>query len=319
MMKSPDLHVVFGTGPAGMTLADELLTRGRRVRLVNRRGTLAEPLPAGAEVVAGDASDLGAVRELCQGAAVIYNCTHAPYEHWPETLPRLQENMIEGAAATGARLVVIDTLYLYGPTGGEPMTEAMPHRALSRKGRLRAQLAWGYLQAHRVGKAQVAIGRAADFFGPRVTNSALGQFVFPAALGGQPMVTFGDVDQPHSYSYMPDVARGLATLGERDEALGRDWLLPVAPVRTTREVAQGIGDVIGKPVHVVGLPDLASVAELGVVSPIFLAEYDELFYQYTEPQIVDSTSITRELGVAATPLDDALAETVRWYRSGDAA
>jgi nucleoside-diphosphate-sugar epimerase len=315
MSHNPDLHVVFGTGPAGLTLADELRARGHRVRLVNRKGTISESLPDGVELVAGDAADLSAVREISAGAATIYNCTHAPYEAWPEVLPRLQENMIEGAAATGAKLVIVDTLYLYGPTGGKPMTEETPHLAVSRKGRLRAELAWGYLQAHRAGKVRVAIGRAADYFGPRVTNSALGQFAFPAALKGEPMVAFGDVDLPHSYSYIPDVARGLATLGEREEALGRDWLLPVAPARTTREVARLMGDAIGRPVEIGALPSMEVVASLGVLEPTFLAEYEELFYQYTEPQIVDSSAMARELGVTATPLPEALAETVRWYQA----
>src|ERR1044071_734140 len=110
MSQQPDLHVFFGPGPAGFTLADELLARGHRVRLVNRKGSIAEPLNAAVELVAGDASSLEALTELSTGAATIYNCTHAPYERWPEVLPRLQENFIESAAATGARLVVVDTL-----------------------------------------------------------------------------------------------------------------------------------------------------------------------------------------------------------------
>lgn len=315
MTQQPDLHVVFGTGPAGLTLGHELRARGHRVRLVNRTGNLAEALPVGVELVAGDATDLSAVRELSAGAATMYNCTHAPYEQWPEVLPRLQENMIEGAAAVGAKLVVVDTLYLYGPTGGHPMTEETLHLAVARKGRLRAQLAWGYLQAHRAGKVRVALGRAADYFGPRVTNSALGQMAFPAALAGKPMMAFGDVDLPHSYSYIPDVARGLATLGERDEALGRDWLLPVAPARTTREMAGLMGEAIGQPVEIAALPSMEDVASLGLLAPVFLAEYDELFYQYAEPQIVDSSAIARELGVVATPLPEAIATTMQWYQS----
>ncbi|GHO72669.1 hypothetical protein KSD_04400 [Ktedonobacter sp. SOSP1-85] len=139
-MNTPkELHVIFETSPVGNTLADELLANGKQVRLVNRSGE--GQVPAGAELVAGDASRLEMVQDLCRGASVVYNCTHAPYHIWPETLPRLQENMIEGAASAGARLVVIDTLYLYGETHGEPMTEAMPYAATSRKGRLRAELA----------------------------------------------------------------------------------------------------------------------------------------------------------------------------------
>jgi nucleoside-diphosphate-sugar epimerase len=314
MTTRPDLHVVFGAGPAGTTLAHELLGRGHRVRLVNRSGRLAEPLPPGAELVGGDASDLATARDLAAGAATIYNCTHAPYERWPEILPRLQENMIEAAAATGAKLVVIDTLYPYGQTNGQPMTEATPHAATSRKGRLRAELAWGYLQAHRVGKARVAIGRAADFFGPRVLNSALGQYVFPAALCGEPMVTFGDIDLPHSYSYMPDIARGLATLGERDDALGREWHLPTAPAATTRHFLGLIADAAGQPAQIAAIPSMAQVRALGVLDATFADEYDELFYQYTEPQIVDATAIERAFDLRPTPFSEALAATVDWYR-----
>ncbi len=36
-----------------------------------------------------------------------------------------------------------------------------------------------YLAAHGAGPVRVTLGRAADFFGPRVLNSALGDRVFP--------------------------------------------------------------------------------------------------------------------------------------------
>lgn len=307
------LHVIFGTGPAGLTLADELLARGKRVRLVNRGGT--GPVPAGAELVRGDAANLAAVRELAHGATAIYNCTHAPYERWPEVLPRLQENFIEAAAAVGAKLVVIDSLYPYGETHGQPMTEETPPRATSRKGHLRAQLAWGYLQAHRAGKVRVAIGRAADFFGPRVLNSALGQYVFPAALAGQPILTLGDIDLPHSYSYMPDIARGLATLGERDEALGREWLLPVVPAVSARAITGMIATQTGKTLEMMNVPSMEQARAFGIFDETFAGEYDELFYQYTEPQIVDSSAMERAFGLRATPLDEALRETIRWYQA----
>ncbi|GHO78383.1 epimerase [Ktedonobacter sp. SOSP1-85] len=307
-----ELHVIFGIGPVGLSLAEELLTRGKRVRLVNRSGK--GQIPAGAELMAGDASQLANAQELSQGAAVIYNATHAPYEQWPEVLPRLQENMIESAAATGAKLVVIDTLYLYGETHGKPMTEAMAHTATSRKGRMRAQLAWGYLQAHRVGKARVTIGRAADFYGPRVLNSSLGQYVFPAALSGQPVLTLGNIDLPHSYSYMPDISKGLATLGEQDDALGREWLLPVAPTITTRQVLQIIGQELGQIPQIFNVPTIEQARAAGIFDETFAHEYTELFYQYTEPQIVESSAIEQAFGLHATPWEEALRATIRWYQ-----
>ncbi|HET8912207.1 MAG TPA: NAD-dependent epimerase/dehydratase family protein [Ktedonobacteraceae bacterium] len=312
-MNAPkELHVIFGTGPVGITLAEELVRRNKQVRLVNRSGK--GTVPTGAELVSGNASSLETVQNLSQGAAVIYNCTNAPYERRPEILPRLQENMIEGAASVSARLVVIDTLYMYGETHGKPITEETPYMATSRKGRLHAELAWGYLQANRVGKVQVAIGRAADFFGPNVLNSSLGQYVFPAALTGQPILTLGNPDLPHSYSYMPDIARGLATLGEHPEAFGHDWLLPIAPTITSREVYQVIGKEIGQVPEIFTVASMDQAKAMKIFDETFANEYVELFYQYTEPQIVDSSAFTRTFGQSATPLDEAIRATIEWYR-----
>jgi len=47
--QSRELHVVFGTGAVGLAVVDELSTRGKCVRLVNRSGKAATP--EGATVV----------------------------------------------------------------------------------------------------------------------------------------------------------------------------------------------------------------------------------------------------------------------------
>ena len=36
MSDNEGLHVVFGTGPVGLAVMDELLSKGKRVRMVNR-------------------------------------------------------------------------------------------------------------------------------------------------------------------------------------------------------------------------------------------------------------------------------------------
>jgi nucleoside-diphosphate-sugar epimerase len=312
MVASGELHLVFGTGPAGSTLAEVLVGQGKRVRCVNRSGRAA--LPAEVEVVAGDLLDPAAAVELCRGASVVYHCANVHYAQQVELMPRFGASITEGAARADARLVVLDTLYVYGETGGAPMTEATPFAAHTRKGRMRAELVAAYLEAHRAGRVRVAIGRAADFFGPRVLNSALGDRLFPAALKGKPIQLLGDVDLPHSYGYIGDVARGLATLGERDEALGAAWLLPVvSPPATQRQIGEMIGSQLGRPVRTRTIPKLA-VRAFGLVDP-FMHEFVEMFYQYTEPQVVDSRAFERTFGLGATPLDEALEETIRWYRT----
>jgi len=312
-MKNTDneLHVIFGTGPVGLTLAEQLLAAGRQIRLVNRSGK--GQVPAGVELVTGDALQADVVRDLCQGAAAVYHCANVSYEQQVAIIPRLQESMIEGVAPTGARLIVVDTLYMYGQTHGHVMKESSPHAATTRKGQMRARVAEAYLTAHREGKVRIALGRAADFFGPRVLNSALGDRVFPAALAGKSIQLLGNIDLPHCYSYIGDVARALALLGARDEALGRVWHVPVVtPVVTQRDMAQLIGKTLGKPVHIQALPRLA-IQALGLFNP-FMHEFVEMFYQYIEPQIVDTSAIEQAFDLHATPVDEAIHATVQWYQ-----
>ncbi len=308
-MSTNDLHVVFGTGPAGTTLAEELVARGKRVRSINRSGKAR--MPAGVEVLSGNMLDAANVRELSAGASAVYHCANVHYAQQAELMPRFQETIIAGAAHAGARLVVLDTLYVYGSSRGLPMTEATPHRPNSRKGRMRADLVERYLAAHQAGTVEVALGRAADFFGPKVLNSVLGDRVFPALLAGRPAQLIGNVDLPHSYSYIGDVARGLAILGERPEAVGRSWLLPVAPPATQRAMVELIGQQLGRPVRVQALPKIA--IQLFGLFDSFMREFVEMFYQYTEPQVVDSRAFEQTFGVSATPLPEGIRETLRWY------
>lgn len=303
------LHVVFGTGQAGLPLAELLASQGKRVRIVSRSGKAT--VSAGIEVCAADATDPAAIADLCQGAAVAYHCLGVPYPQQCEILPKLQQALIAGVGAAGAILVALNDLYVYGETHGQVITEQTPHAATTRKGSVRRQITRDYLQAHQDGKIRVAMGRAADFFGPRALNSSLGGFAFPPALAGKPAQVLGNINLPHSYSYIKDVARGLATLGEREEALGREWLLPVAPAVTTREMVRLIEKAVGHPVRILAIPKVA-IQAMGVFNPM-MREAVEMFYQYTEPQIVSSAQFEDAFGWRATPLDQAIGETVAWF------
>jgi nucleoside-diphosphate-sugar epimerase len=305
----PARHTVLGAGPAGTALARELVRRGHSVRFVDRKAD--GPAPAGVERLAADVSTADGARVAVAGSDVVHHCVNVAYHLQVEVMPRVQEAVLGAVQATGARLVVLDTLYPYGETGGAVMTEDTPWKATSRKGRMRAELDERYLAAHREGRARVVLGRSADFVGPGVLNSTLGATVFPGALTGGEVLGFGDIDLPHSYTNIEDVAAGLATLGERPDGDGRVWHLPTAPAVSTREIHTMIEERVGRPLKVVVLPEARPV---GPFDEQFMAEYAEMFYQHTEPQIMDSSRFERTFAVAPTPLGRTLDATLAWYR-----
>ena len=75
-----DTHVVFGTGPIGAALIDELSTMELSVRAVNRSGHA--DVTEGVEVIAGDAANSEFAARAATGAAVVYQCLSPPYSKW---------------------------------------------------------------------------------------------------------------------------------------------------------------------------------------------------------------------------------------------
>ena len=306
------LHVIFGTGAIGLATLDALRRRGRTVRMVNRSGKA--HVPNDVEVVAGDATDpLFAVR-AAQGATVVYQTTNPPYHQWTALFPALQAGVLAAAESTGARLISMENVYMYGRPAGRPLTEDRTNNAHTKKGRLRADMADELLDAHRAGRVEIAIGRASDYFGPRGgAQSNLGDRVFPAALAGKTSTVLGDRHQPHTYTYIPDIGEGLAVLGEHPDAPGEIWHLPNdRQTRTTQELVDTIYLHAGQPRTRIRTVPALLLHALAFTSPV-VRELLEMQYQFEEPFIVDSSKITTRLGVTATPLDQAIAETLNSY------
>ncbi|MGD0934384.1 MAG: NAD-dependent epimerase/dehydratase family protein [Streptosporangiaceae bacterium] len=306
------LHVVFGAGQVGRVLAAVLAERGLSVRVLSRHRP--PELADGIEWRAADATDPDAASDAAKGASVVYQCLNAPYAQWPELFPPLQRGVLAAAERTGALLVVLENLYGYGPTGGRPMTEDLPLAATTVKGRTRAAMTAELLAAAGAGRVRIAIGRASDFFGPGVTEgSTLGERVFGNALAGRRADFIGNPALPHTYSYVPDIAAGLATLGTDPRAAGEVWHLPGPPTVTTRALLDLVAREVGHPVAVRSVPKLA-VRALGLVTPM-LRGLAELSYQFDEPFVLDSSKYESAFGAAGTPLADAVAATVAWYRT----
>ena len=302
-------HVVFGTGQVGHPLVEQLLAGGHEVVAVNRDGQGHFP---GARVVGGDATDPAFCTAVCEGADVVYFCLNAMnYQRWSEEFPPLQRGVLAGAARAGARLVVLDNLYAYGPPNGQQLVETMAANPTSTKSATRAAMTAELLAAHAAGKVEVAIGRASDYFGRGATRSALGDTIFGTALTGKTAQVMGDPDQPHSFSYTPDVARTLIALGTTPQASGQVWHLPVAETRTIRQVVGTVYGLAGQKPKIMAA-GRTTLRAIGLFKPE-MREYLHTLYQFTDPWVVDDSKFRAAFGDLSTPLDDALSTTLAWY------
>jgi nucleoside-diphosphate-sugar epimerase len=312
------LHVIAGAGQIGPMIAQRLLGLGYRVRMI-RRGAFSE-VPAGVETVSASLGDPGAAAEAMRGASVVYHCANPRYHRWAEELVPLARGITEGAARNGARLVALDNLYMYRVPADGRIPETTDIGPVSRKGALRAEAAAVMLDAHARGDLAVTIGRASDFFGPRCTNSIFGDRFWTKLFAGRPVEILGDPAQLHTYSYGPDVADALVTLGRSDPALsanagvyGRVWHLPALPAESTLTWITRFAYAVGVEARFTRLsPLLLRVA--GVFLPE-AGELPEMIYQWRAPFILDDAQFRARFNAAPTPLATAANATLAWARS----
>lgn len=306
-------HVVLGTGAIGRAVMRELVERGESVRMVNRSGEM-EEVPAGVEVVSSDLYDPAQVKEVTRGAKVVYQSAQPNYNEWEAKFPPLQKSIIDGLAGSRAKLVLVENLYMYGALNGTPMREDMPYNAHSRKGKVRGEMSKVAFEAYEAGKLRVTAGRGSDFFGPWGLPSSMGERAFYPLLDGKAAQIVGRQDIPHTHTYVKDFGKALVILGERDEADGQAWHVPNDMPRITQ------GDMVRMFAEIAGVdPKMSSMGRLMMwIGGLFIPEAKEsveMMYEFEQPFIVDSSRFENTFGMKATPMREAMMETVTWYKT----
>lgn len=309
----PAKHVVLGTGAIGRAVAEELIRRGESVRMVNRSGKMDET-PAGVEVIASDLYDPAKVREVTSGAQVVYQASQPSYSEWRAKFPPLQKSIIDGLSGNDVKLVLVENVYMYGDTHGKPMTEKTPHQSHTRKGRVRGEISNAAFAAHKEGRLRVTAARGGNFFGPWGLDSTMGERVFYPLLRGKPAQLIGRIDIPHTHTYVKDFGKALAILGEREEVDGHVWHVPNDQPRMTQ------GELVRMFAEEAGVaPKMSSMGKLMMsIGGLFIPEAREtveMMYEFEKPFVIDSNKFEKTLGMNATPLREAIRETVSWYKS----
>ena len=301
-MAEEPLHVVFGTGQVGLTLAARLAASGTAVRAVSRHRPAA--LADGVDWRAADATDPEATADAAKGASVVYQCLNAPYTKWPELFPPLQCNVLRAAERADALLVAMENLYGYGPTGGKPMTEDLPLAATTKKGRARAAMTAELLAASEAGQR------------PRRRRAGLGLLwcgshrVHPGSKGlrqcrGRQAGRLHRQPRPPPHLQLRARHRRRPGHPRHRRASRRPGLAPAGPETvTTRAFLDLVDGEVGHPVEVRNVGKVALRA-LGLVNPL-MRELAEMSYEFEEPFVLDTSKYQSTFGAAGTPLARAV-------------
>jgi nucleoside-diphosphate-sugar epimerase len=313
-MSTTPIHVVTGAGPVGSTVAQQLADAGHQVRLLTRSGSgPVHPLIERRKV---DVSQPAALESAFEGAVAVHHCIHgSAYDAkvWRAELPKAERAVLEAAGRVGAVVVFPESLYSYGHVD-DVMTETSPRTASTGKLGVRTELL-----AQREASATPTISVAAsDFYGPAVRVAHAGDRMIPVVLAGKTMRVLGSLDQPHSFTYVPDLAAAMITAAGREDLWNSFLHAPTAPPVTQRELVRRVAEAGGVPTPKMSAIPVGVMSTMGLVSRA-MREMAEAGYQFSRPFVMDSTASEERLGLAPTPLADGLATTVAWWRAQDAA
>jgi nucleoside-diphosphate-sugar epimerase len=303
---------IFGFGPVGAATAALLSARGSAVRIAQRMAP--QIMPAGASFVRCDALDADSARSAVAGFRQVVLAIGLPYVGalWREAWPRAMTNFVEACAATGARLVFVDNLYMYGPQTA-PLSETTPLTPYGVKPAARVEVTRIWMAASEAGRLRAAALRAPDFYGPGAAMSHLGETAFGALARGKAARVIGSPDTPHDFAYVPDFARAVVTLLDApDDAFGQAWHVPCAPTRSPREILALGAAALGVRPRVSGLP-IWALGPLGLFIPV-LREMREMRFQWDRPYRVDSSRFAKRFWSDATPFEVGAPATALWFR-----
>lgn len=305
---------VLGYGTVGRSVTDALAARGDRVRVIQR--TPPAPLPDGVEFASADAVTGAGLAEAMGAAQTLVCALGLPYSGkvFRRDWPRVAQNCLDACARTGARFLLADNLYMYGPQT-TPLTENMPLDGGGNKPWARAEVTRLWQAAHSAGRVMVCAVRASDFYGPHAQNSMLVAQGIDRLLAGKPAQMAFPIDHPHDFTFVPDFARAIVQLIDAPEAdWGQAWHVPNAPTRTTRDLLAMAAEIADVQLRVTVMPDLLR-RSLGLFIPI-LSELEEMRFQWDRPYRVDCSKFSQHFGGIATPFEEGLAAVVAAHRHG---
>lgn len=303
------IHVVTGAGPVGSTVALQLAEAGKQVRLLTRSGSGPDhPLIERRQV---DVSRTDQLEAACAGATAVFHCIHgSAYDArtWRAELPAAEKVVLDAAGRVGAVVVFPESLYSYGPVEVS-MTEDLPRTATTGKLGVRTDLL-----AQRAASSTPTISVAAsDFYGPRVLTSHAGERLIPTVLAGKTMRVVGSLDQPHSFTYVPDLAATMIRAAATRELWNSFLHAPTAQPVTQRQLIEQVAATAGVPVPRMSALPSRALKTMGLVVPS-MKELAETAYMFDHAFVLDSSASEARVGLSPTPMETGLKETVAWWR-----
>lgn len=272
------MQTILGAGGAiGAQLAKELLQFDSAIRLVSRHPKKVNETD---ELIPGDLTDKSFVEKAVEGSFIAYLTVGLEYKTkvWKEKWPVIMQNVIEACKKHQTKLVFFDNAYMYDQDYLHNLTEETAVRPVSKKGKVRAEIAANLTAEMKSGNVQAMIVRASDFYGPNTRNSVMLETVYHKMKQEKSAIWLGNPAKIHSMTYVPDAAKATALLGNTPDAYQQIWHLPTEQEKITgKQWIELFAKEMNSPVKYKPISGTL-VRLIGLFVPLF-RELSEMMYQ----------------------------------------
>lgn len=302
------MQIILGSGGAiGNDLARELVKYTNEIRLASRNP---KKINESDLLIKCDLTKADDVDKAVDGCKIAYLTVGLPYriKTWKEQWPLIMKNTIAACKKHDTKLVFFDNIYMYNPDKLNPMTEETEVLPVSKKGKVRSQIAKMVLDEIGKGTLQALIARAADFYGPGIGNSILNEVIFKNLKAGKKANWFCSTNKLHNFTFTPDAAKATALLGNTDSAYGEVWHLPTAVPITGDQWVDKIAKQLNTEPKIQVAPKFL-VRILGLFNPI-MKEFVEMLYQYDRDYNFVSSKFENQFNIKPTSIEDGIKQMI---------
>jgi dihydroflavonol-4-reductase len=322
-----DALVTGGTGFIGGRLVRRLVQRGDSVRVLARPASRRDLLgDLAIEYVEGDLRDPESLRAAVRGCRRVFHVA-ADYRLWAPRPAELYESNVEGtrhvieaAMAAGVeRIIYTSSVGALGlPADGSPGAETTPVTLDDMMGHYKRSKFLAEQEALRLAAAgaPVVLVHPSTPVGPGDAKpTPTGQMIVDFLCGRMPAF----VDTGLNLVHVDDVAEGHLLAAERGR-VGEKYILGHCNM-TLREILDLLGALTGRPSPRREIPIGVALAA-GYVSQWWSDHVSrrpprvplEGVRMARKRMFFNAAKAVRELGMPQTPIDQALAEAVGWFR-----
>ncbi|MEB9613573.1 NAD(P)H-binding protein [Bacillus cereus] len=304
--------VLGATGGSGQAIVSELLSREIEVIAFGRSESKLKKLMKEHDSTPlltyqlGNIFDYRTIVEAAKDADVIFQCANVQYHEMADKLLLLGENVMKAADILEKKIVIVDGIYVYGHqvAKGDENHPKQPH---TKKGKIRVRFE-NLIFDKKWKNAKALIVRLPDYYGITSQNSYLHPTLTGLA-GNKTSIFIGNLKTPREYVYLPDAAKMIVEIANKDDSYGENWNIPGAGLISGKEIIKFAREITGNKKMVIPLNKNA-IRISGLFNPV-MKEVVEIMYLTEEGFTLSGEKYENRIGkIVATPYKEGLKETL---------